>query len=383
MNTRTLILAGAALCAALAASPGALAQAVTDPLQRNAAAVRRIDKAVLLGAALAGQRVVAVGERGIVALSDDHGKTWRQARHVPTSVTLTVVKFVNGLHGWAAGHGGVVLRTSDGGESWTTRLDGVQVAQLMLKRAQAAQQGDSANAANSANSAGTGKAAALLADARRLVRDGADKPFFDLDAVDDQHALVVGAGGLMLATADGGASWAPWDLRIDNPKALNLYSVSRAGRNLLVAGEQGLLAYSRDDGGSFTALKAPYAGSWFTAAFEGPDSFIVAGLRGNAFRGNDGSRWGRIVHLPPLSLAAAVPVSATCTLLANQGGQLFAVEKGQDQALPAPAPPMPPVTTTLRLANGAWLAFTLNGIVQLGQLKNTCSPAVLLDHGKS
>ena len=41
-------------------------------------------RSTLLDVASAGQRLVAVGERGHVLLSDDQGKTWRQARTVPT-----------------------------------------------------------------------------------------------------------------------------------------------------------------------------------------------------------------------------------------------------------------------------------------------------------
>ena len=38
---------------------------------------------------------------------------------MPTSVTLTAVRFADAQHGWAVGHGGVILATQDGGEQWT------------------------------------------------------------------------------------------------------------------------------------------------------------------------------------------------------------------------------------------------------------------------
>jgi photosystem II stability/assembly factor-like uncharacterized protein len=43
----------------------------------------------------AGKRLVSVGERGLVLLSDDDGRSWRQARQVPVSVALTQVRFVS------------------------------------------------------------------------------------------------------------------------------------------------------------------------------------------------------------------------------------------------------------------------------------------------
>ncbi|MES2265048.1 MAG: YCF48-related protein [Pseudomonadota bacterium] len=371
MKTRALMVAGACICTALSAPPRALAQAVIDPLQREALASRKIDRAVLLSAASAGKRVVAVGERGIVALSDDQGKTWRQAKKVPTSVTLTIVKFVSEKSGWAAGHGGVVLQTADGGENWVLKFDGNLAAQVMLKRAQAEQQRGAPNAG------------VLVKQANALIQDGADKPFFDLDASDEKRAVVIGASGLIFSTADGGASWSAWGDRLENPRALNLYAIRRVGRNILVAGEQGLVLHSSDDGDSFTKLKGPYEGSWFAAASQGPDEFVVAGLRGNAYRvSGDGKTWTSLEGMPPVSLTSAFPVSANCTLLANQGGQLFSVEKSQTRAVRLESPSLPPVTATLRQAGGAWLAFTMDGIFQLGQLKNACSSASLLDNGK-
>ncbi len=355
------------LCAALAtpACAGAAsadAASVADPLRRDALAVRKVERAVLLGAALAGQRVVAVGERGIVALSDDHGKTWRQAKKVPTSVTLTTVQFVSATTGWAAGHAGVVLHSSDGGEQWSVKLDGVRAAQVLLTRAQAQQQGAASERA--------------LKEAQRLVADGADKPFFDLHASDERGLVVVGASGLILATDDGGASWQSWVERVDNPRGLNLYAISRRGARVVVAGEQGLVLVSGDGGASFTRLQGPYAGSWFAAAFQGVDAIVLAGLRGNAFRvSGDAKSWTALEAIAPLSLTSAVAVTPDCTVLANQGGQLFAVETPHTRARRLDSPPMAPVTSLLRLANGAWLALTLNGIVQLGELKHACSPA--------
>ena len=74
---------------------------------------------LLLDLAVAGNRLVAVGERGHVLLSDDQGATWRQAKSVPTRVMLTAVFFVDAQYGWAVGHDETILNTADGGENWT------------------------------------------------------------------------------------------------------------------------------------------------------------------------------------------------------------------------------------------------------------------------
>ena len=114
------------------AAPGAATAAVSSALDRPAVAVQAPQRAVLLAAARAGTRTLAVGERGIIALSDDDGRSWRQAS-VPTSVTLTALRFADAQRGWAVGHGGTVLATEDGGQRWVRQLEGRGGdAQLMM-----------------------------------------------------------------------------------------------------------------------------------------------------------------------------------------------------------------------------------------------------------
>src|SRR5258706_1771055 len=100
------------VAAALVSSMSVFAAApVGDALQRPALSVSQPQRAVLLAAAPAGARVVAVGERGVIALSDDGGATWRQAA-CSVTVTLTMVRFADDRHGVVVGHGGTVLTTS-------------------------------------------------------------------------------------------------------------------------------------------------------------------------------------------------------------------------------------------------------------------------------
>jgi photosystem II stability/assembly factor-like uncharacterized protein len=199
--------------------------------------------AATLAVARAGDRLVAVGERGTVLLSDDHGASWRQAQ-VPVQATLTAVSFADARTGWAAGHLGVILRSDDGGATWQKQLDGVQAAELVKQAAQ--RSGDDA----------------AMAQAQRLVEEGADKPFFDLEFIDAQRGFAVGAYNLMFATMDGGKNWTALGPRLPNAKNLHLYGVRARGRTLVIAGEQGLLLRSTDGGASFSALASPYKGSF-------------------------------------------------------------------------------------------------------------------------
>ena len=117
-------------------------------------------RSLLLDAATAGDRILAVGERGHVLISDDHGQSWIQAK-VPTRSTLTAVAAADRQHAWAVGHDGVILHSADGGLSW---------------------------------------------GCQRFAPED-DRPLLDVWFADRERGLAIGAFGTVLATADGGDSW--------------------------------------------------------------------------------------------------------------------------------------------------------------------------------
>lgn len=340
METRlTKSLLGAA---ALALANLALAAPVGPALERPAVQSALAQRSVLQGAARAGDRLVAVGERGIVLLSDDQGRTWRQVS-VPVSVGLTGVHFADAQHGWIIGHGGVILSSTDGGQTWAKQLDGLQVAQLQLKAAQA------------------GGDPRALAEAERLVADGADKPFLDAIFFDAQHGIVVGAYNLAFETTDGGKNWLPIGQRLDNPRGLHLYTVRMRGDVVLIAGEQGLVLRSTDRGQSFTRLSVPYKGSFFTAELLGADDIVVAGLRGNAWRSTDGgANWTQLKSMVPVSFTASALDEQGRLWLGNQAGMVLSLVG--DALVPTPAK-LPPLTGLLPLGAGQALALSLGGAI--------------------
>ena len=300
-----------ALVLFLWASIAIVAQAAAfEVLQQPALLTGKASRAVLLGLARAGERLVAVGERGIVLLSDDSGKSWRQAS-VPVSVSLTMVQFVDAEHGWAVGHLGVVLHSEDGGETWHKQLDGEGAAKLALEAAQR-------------NIDQPGGSAGNLEQARHLLSDGPDKPFLDLYFSDRLHGYVVGAYNQIYLTDDGGQNWQPWMQHVDNPLGLNLYGIRALGNDLLLVGERGLLLRSTDAGHSFQTLKSPYEGSFFGLLGTSKGALIAYGLRGNAWWSDDrGSSWRRLDTGVDSTLAAAIELRDGSLLMVSQSGELL------------------------------------------------------------
>ena len=301
--------------------------------------------AAMLAVTRAGSRLVAVGERGTVLLSDDDGTRWRQAA-VPVQVSLTAVRFIDARTGWAVGHLGVILKTDDGGEHWTRQLDGVIAAERIV--AAAAQPTDEREK----------RLAARYAD------EGPDKPFFDIDFADAQHGVAVGAYGLAFATTDGGTSWAPLVGRLPNPKNLHLYAVRwAAGNQLVIAGEQGLLMKSADAGASFAALASPYKGSWFGLVAARSGTLLAYGLRGKVFRSADGgANWQSVASGLPVSIGAGLEVApGTLALVGQTGDVLVSRDDGASfQRQPAAAPL--PTTGLAATADGHFVLSSLRGL---------------------
>jgi len=311
----------------------------------------------MLAIARAGDRLVAVGERGIVLLSDDHGANWRQAK-VPVSVSLTAVQFVDAQRGWAVGHGGTVLVSTDGGTSWASQLDGVQAARIALEAVRAAP----TNRPGASNSEGSGK---RLDEAERLVADGPDKPFLDLHFSDARNGFIVGAYGLAFRTQDGGQHWQSWIARLPNPRGKHLYRIGAAGKRFFIIGEQGLLLRSDDDGETFTAIETPYAGTYFGLHAYADGGLLAFGLRGNAYASADTTRqWAKIDVHTSNTLVDRVLLADGRLLLVDQQGQTFVSASAQRpgsferSALSFSVP----VSSLVQAADGSFVAASLHGV---------------------
>ncbi|MGY2399987.1 WD40/YVTN/BNR-like repeat-containing protein [Pseudomonas sp. SDO5271_S396] len=319
---------------------------VKDVLQRPALLVSQPAQAVLIDVARAGRRVVAVGEQGLILLSDDDGKNWRQAS-VPISVSLTALTFPSPDHGWAVGHAGSVLHTADGGEHWTLQLDGKAAAQQVM---------DAVLNASSAN----GQAMKV---AQRFVADGADKPFLAVHFSNDRQGTVVGAFGLVLHTEDGGQTWQSWVDRLDNPAGNHFYAVTGHGEQIYIAGEQGLLFASDDSGAHFKRVPTPYEGSFFAMNLAADGDLLLAGLRGNAWRTRDkGQHWQSLSNPLKSSLMAARTTEDGDVMFADQSGHLLLSSSGDGQLRVQASSTRPPVSALTQTISGQWIVVGARGV---------------------
>ncbi len=303
-----------ALTSALLASVVAICLAAGEPgfidvLDTPAKKSSLVAKAHFNGIAVAGKRLVSVGQRGYIVYSDDQGATWVQAS-VPVSADLTAVSFPTPGKGWAVGHDGVVLNSTDGGATWSRQLDGHSLAKII------------ADYYGAHPSAGP-DAARLQDELQQYVDKGPDKPLLDVWFENETNGYIVGAFNLIFRTVDGGKSWEPLLDRTDNPKRFHLYGIRPVGTDLYLCGEQGLALKLDRQTGRFRALTVPYNGTLFGITGK-PGALIAHGLRGNVFRSADaGTTWKKVETGIPVGIICGTVMDDGRIVLVNQAGNLL------------------------------------------------------------
>lgn len=283
-----------------------------DVLERPATITAHAERSLQNGLAVAGERVVSVGLRGLILYSDDRGLSWKQAR-VPVSSDLVAVYFPTPSKGWAVGHDGVVLHSVDSGKTWALQLDGVRAAQLMQKYYQGfTPDGWTQQAVEQ-----------LRAEMDTFVEDDADKPFLDVWFADEKTGFIVGTFNLILRTTDGGQSWQPWYHRTENPQKLHLYAIRPVGGEPVIVGEQGLVLRLDSRQERFDKLTTPYAGSFF-GVLDTHAGMLVFGMRGNIWSSTDtGGQWHAVSSGSGSNILGGASTPAGCVVLADQGGKLL------------------------------------------------------------
>jgi len=276
--------------------------------------------ALILDAASVDGHIVAVGERGIILTSDDNGASWKQSP-VPTSAVLTAVYMYDRDLGWAVGHDSVVLKTTDGGDTWTVTHFAPELEQ----------------------------------------------PLFDVWFADADNGLAVGAYGYVLVSNDGGDTWQESSLdareldaaiveepadaeaeveadaddgeffddadswKDDIPADYHLNALAQSGDQLFIGAERGNIYRSADQGQSWVLLPSFYPGSFFGAFATSQGDLYVMGLTGHLFRSRDGGlTWDKIETGVETSLNAAAELSdGTLVVIGMSGTLLVSRDNGE------------------------------------------------------
>ena len=317
-----------------------------DPLDAPAEMRTSLEKRSLMAVGHAGARLVAVGSRGLIIVSDDQGKTWAQAK-VPVQSDLLALHFPTANDGWAVGHDGVVLHTVDGGKSWVKQLDG-RMAGATFTDFYTKMGPD---------------AAAELRTMGVNYRAGAALPWLGVWFEDTMTGYIVGSYGQIAATTDGGMTWQPWLHRVDNKDRLNLNALRGIGGKLFIAGEHGQIYELDRSRGYFTRIDTGYVGSFFGISGLG-DTLIAYGLRGTLYHSGDaGKHWEALPLLSQQTVVAGIarPDGEGFALI-NAAAQLMLIDKtGKNVRLLPESKPMR-ATGIAAVSGGTYVVTGIEGL---------------------
>lgn len=306
----------AACFAALMALPAIAPAAATAAAGAAAFRAPQAVRAPMMAVARAGERLVAAGDYGTVLLSDDAGRTWRQAATVPTRETLTALSFIDARHGWAVGHGGLVLATRDAGNTWES-----------------------------------------------LHSAGKEVALFAVHFTDAAQGLAVGAFGFAMETRDGGRSWRKFAVAQGELADRHLYSIfAGADGSVWIAAEAGTVFRSPDGGRSFVALALPYKGSLWGGAVLSDKSILVWGMRGHVLHSADQGRvWREVPSGTDQAFTAGLQRPGGEVVLVGLGG-VVARSRDGGRNFSTHVRPQRQSHTAVIEAGGTIHTFTLAGV---------------------
>lgn len=310
----------------------------------------RVLRSMLLDGTNARDRAVIVGDRGHILVSESR-REWRQIA-APTRTMLTAVTALDN-DVWAVGHDQVIIKSKDGGLTWTRQHADIQ----------------------------------------------SEGPLLDVLFLDAQRGFAVGAYGQFLSTADGGSAWtvqaisertgaavtaaapnaaaptaeldaadsadaglASTDVGEDEGDP-HLNGIVRTAAGLLIVGEAGAAYRSSDDGASWERADVPYEGSMFGAVGLDNGSVIAFGLRGNAFMTTDlGRTWQRMQTGTQASLLGGSAVAGGRAVLVGASGTVLLALDGSTQLKGLSFPDGGVMSGVLPLAETEFLVMGENGV---------------------
>lgn len=265
----------------------------------------------------------AVGHQGTVIHSRDGGKTWAK-QQADTDKAIFSVSFVDNLHGWAAGDESTLLWTDNGGETW--HVERIEVSQVGLSeemslavpdiiyygiqfidREHGWMVGEYGNIRYTSDGGKTWDSQhQSLLDA--LAEQGGSRDVMTLGAwfrvhfTDPNNGILVGAGGAVAVTDDGGQTWR-WvsreGMKPDIPN-LHLYDVAMPGQNgrVVAVGTNGLVLTSENGGVDWQPAKVP--GGVFTwingLSFGDNGKGVLVGGKGIILLTEDGGQTWRTMN---------------------------------------------------------------------------------------
>src|SRR5216684_3424721 len=197
--------------------------------------------------------IYIVGSKALFMVSTDHGKTWLQ-RMLPERPGSTLfqdrdlysIRFTaDGKTGWICGEEGIMLHTTDGGETWLVQSGG-NMGEYTIG------------------------------------------PFFTITFTDPQHGIAAGLSGDLATTSDGGNTWQP--AKLPDSSATYTFTDNTTTKRLWAGGTGGRM-FGQNASGQWQKVEQVTFRDITDIAFVGNEG-VAVGLNGTILlTSNAGEQW--------------------------------------------------------------------------------------------
>jgi len=242
--------------------------------------------------------LLVVGERG-------HIINW-QSKHQynqeisPVSLLLTDITVLSNGTKLAVGHDGAIISSPKDSDTWHKLFNGFELIKLKaaLLKKQILIVKENIKALDDEDE--IEEAAFALEDLEFALEDtqnsketGPNLPLLSVTQTSSDTIMVTGAYGTLLVSNDLGQTWLLSDDLLNNPEKYHLNSIVSENNMTYIAGEQGSVFKSLNNGRSWQSINTPYNGSMFgILAQKNSTNLVTFGLKGNYFVSNDqGEHW--------------------------------------------------------------------------------------------
>jgi len=242
--------------------------------------------------AIDNDRIMSIGYASSMTLTTDGGANWASDFVVADnsiSLQLWGIDFVNSNTGWVAGSGGFIARTTDGGLNWS--LPGASVTTQWLRAVYAIDENNvwivgaagtilkSDNGGTDWATQGTGVSSQTL---------------YDIDGIDQNKLAIVGDRSAFLYTTDGGLNWtvATHDL-VGETKISDLFFLD--ANHGWAVGNDGVILFSANAGATWAKKNTPTSLDLSGVGFKNETTGWVTGEDGFIFETTDaGVNWTQV-----------------------------------------------------------------------------------------
>jgi photosystem II stability/assembly factor-like uncharacterized protein len=316
---------------------GSAARAELDPAHL---ASWKLPEASLYAVTARGQNAWAAGYWGTILRSSDGGRSWSQPT-TPTAKTLFGISFADDANGWAVGAEGTILRSTDGGASWQAQA--VQIADEMGGTRPLDTSLFSVAATSPTSAWAVGDLGVVI-----RTRDGQTWERVEIDAASyaDENVLerllnavsftsptdgwIAGEFATLMRTTDGGETWVGQRVINGAPNDLYLFNLSAAaGGPAAAVGLAGSVLVSSEAGSVWDLRAIDTSAGLFGIAWDGEHG-VAAGDRGVIYVSMDGGRTWKEPQRPKLFnwLAAVTFANSKEAIVVGERGVVLRSEDG-------------------------------------------------------